>query len=231
MASLTYAERLATPAGKLAFNAFVNVDSGKGMVKIVRDLLTNYEIADAEPLLRDVFMAAAQKRVAGTNQPPMPAEVTPQRLSAFKGLFKLKAWDCWQAFLDNIEPRQPGYDTIVNLSNWFRHKDTGIKKEKGTAPTTEQVVAVLAAPKAAKEKVEPLERVKANPVPALDTACENVTALITIEGKGKGAAFLQAALKALNEYRPFVTKRAEEAVAAKAIAALRVKAAKKAAGK
>lgn len=226
ISTLTYADRRATPAGKASFDAFVAMDSGKGAVSMVRNLLTNYVIADAEPLLRDVNMAAAVRRVAGTNQPPMPAEITPPRMSAFRGLFKMKDWDCWSAFLDSMEPRQPGYDTIVNLSNWFRHKDSGIAKAKGIAPTTEEIVAVLVTPKEKAAAKEPLDVVKGNPMKALQDARDAVFHLVTVEGNGKGKAFLATALKALDSYHPFVAQRQEDAEAEKARLRTRAKLAK-----
>lgn len=221
---LTFAERANSPAGIKAIDALASAEAaaGKGMVAMVRGLLNVFDEDDAKKLLPVIYMKAAEKRVKGTNAVPVPAEITPQRMSAFRGLFKLKAWDCWSDFLTNMEPRDPAYDTIVMLANWFRHKDTGIAKKGGKAPSADEIEARLTAVKAGKTSKTTTtlaDRVKKDPVAALETATDLIGALAAMEGKSKAGAFLIAALKGLNGYAPFVVARAREAAMAKAAAA------------
>lgn len=228
---LTFAERANSPAGIKAIDALASAEAaaGKGMVAMVRGLLNVFDKEDAEKLLPVIYMKAAEKRVKGTNAVPVPAEITPQRMSAFRGLLKLKEWDCWSDFLTNMEPRDPAYDTIVMLANWFRHKDTGIAKKGGKAPTADEIEARLTAVKAGKTSKTTTtlaDRVKANPMAALDNATEIVSALAGIEGKSKAGTFLLAALKGLKSYEPFVLQRTAEAAAAKAAAKVMAKAGK-----
>lgn len=228
---LTFEDRANSPAGTKAIDAIASAEAaaGKGMVAMVRGLLNVFDVKDAEKLLPVIYMKAAEKRVKGTNAVPVPAEITPQRMSAFRGLLKLKEWDCWSDFLTNMEPRDPAYDTIVMLANWFRHKDTGIAKKNGKAPTADEIEARLTAVKAGKTSKTTTtlaERVKANPMAALDNATELVSALAGIEGKSKAGTFLIAALKGLNGYAPFVLQRTAEAAAAKAMAKVMAKAGK-----
>jgi hypothetical protein len=171
----------------------------------------------AEKLLASVNVAIAKARGKATNTAVQPAVVTPQRLAATRGLFKAAEWKAWPQFLSNVEPIDPAWDTLINLSNWFRNKETGIAKDDAAAaPSLDAALGKLAEAKAKRETAKTaVERVGARPAKTLASVVEDLTALQTIEKDKKAHGFLTAALKSLESYEPYVAKREEEAELAK----------------
>lgn len=225
---VSFDERANTPAGKKALDILAThvASEGAGLVKALRPSLAAFAESDALRLLTKVNELAMAKRPGF-----VPAEVTGPRVSEAAGLFKCAEFAAWPAFADQLETINPAWSDLVRCSNWFR-KEYKKRKTDPTPPTEEATRGMLktaadkrAANKArmaalakAREGMNDTDKVRAKPTKTLDDAVAGIRCLAEIEGKGKGAAFLTAALKALTDYRPLVAAREREAVQAKAAA-------------
>jgi hypothetical protein len=216
MTTFTYADFAKTEGGRKAMNAFAAADANasSGVLAAVYSLLDNGATPDmAAPLLAELYQRAATLRVAGTSNIATPIACGPTRVSAFRSILKCRDFDCWPAFFGAMKPRNPGYETIVTLANWFRK--SGIAKVGGTAPTTDAIVNYLqeasVARKAKSAKVEAVDKVRAAPAKTLDNVMAALAHLATCEPQIANRQFLTAALASCKAYAPIIGQRQADA--------------------
>lgn len=226
---VTFADRASSKAGKAALDGYATLlaSESSGLVKALRPML----IAFPEEQAGDLFEAA--NKIAMAKRPGWtPAPIRPQRVSAAKGLWKAAEWKAWPAFLDTLETINPAWDDLIMACNWFRSPKTKLPKTSLVPPTieatrkrlselTDKRAVKRAAAKAkaeARDAMSDTDKVRLAPTATLVGAIERIGHLAEIEGKGKGAAFLNTALKALQDYQPLVVAREREAIKAKAAA-------------
>jgi len=229
---IEFADRVKTAKGAEAISPLAGwiAKEGKaqeGLIKALIPALTFYTKDDAKHVYETAHAAAAKLNKKPLTEAPAP------RVSAAAGLWKAQDYKSWPTFRGHLEKLDPAWDTLINLCNWYRGKDENKKarfpKDSAIGPTYEQVEAFLNAKKEARKerdkaaKLEGIDAVKVAPGAALLATIETLTHLVTIETDKTAKAYLAAATKALDSYKPFVAKLEEEAAVEAAKKAVREK--------